>query len=281
MDQGTTPVNGPHQGAWVELESGESWFIHFQDRQAYGRIVHLQPMVWKDNWPVIGIDNDGDGRGEPVATYRKPVLSDTFPKLSMQVSDEFEQGEIGLQWQWHANSKPGWAFPVACKGILRLYCVPLPGDFTNMWDVPSLLMQKFPAPSFTATAKLTFNSRMEGEKCGLMIMGTDYAFISVRNSGKDLELSRAECFNADKGGREEESARVTIGKNTVYLRVKVNPEAQCNFFYSTDGENYLPAGNTFIAKPGKWIGAKVGIFAFRPNMTNDSGFADFDWFRVE
>ncbi len=281
MDQGTTPVNGPHQGAWVELESGESWFIHFQDRQAYGRIVHLQPMVWKDNWPVIGIDNDGDGRGEPVATYRKPVLSDTFPKLSMQVSDEFEQGEIGLQWQWHANSKPGWAFPVACKGILRLYCVPLPGDFTNMWDVPSLLMQKFPAPSFTATAKLTFNSRMEGEKCGLMIMGTDYAFISVRNSGKDLELSRTECFNADKGGREEESARVTIGKNTVYLRVKVNPEAQCNFFYSTDGENYLPAGNTFIAKPGKWIGAKVGIFAFRPNMTNDSGFADFDWFRVE
>ncbi len=281
MHQGTTSVNGPHQGAWIELSSGESWFVHFQDREAYGRIVHLQPVVWKDDWPVIGSDSDGDGIGEPVAVYRKPETGKTFLKVSPQVSDEFDDGVTGLQWQWHANNKPAWAFPFASEGFLRLYCVQLPLDHTNMWDVPNLLMQKFPAPGFTATAKLTFSSHQESERCGLIIMGTDYAFLSLQDAGENLELAQYVCFNADKGGREEKAAGIKTEKNTVYLRVKVREEAQCDFYYSTDGENYLPLGDTFTAKPGKWIGARMGIFAVREGITNDSGFADIDWFRVE
>src|SRR3954468_8182629 len=54
MDQGTSPINGPHQGAWVTTGSGEDWFLHFQDAEAYGRIVRLQPMRWKDDCTVIG-----------------------------------------------------------------------------------------------------------------------------------------------------------------------------------------------------------------------------------
>jgi beta-xylosidase len=68
MDQGQTRINGPHQGAWVELPSGESWFIHFQDRGPYGRIVHLQPMTWKDDWPIIGIDKTAT---EKVSQWRR------------------------------------------------------------------------------------------------------------------------------------------------------------------------------------------------------------------
>ena len=29
LEQGPTPVNGPHQGAWVVTAGGESWFLHF------------------------------------------------------------------------------------------------------------------------------------------------------------------------------------------------------------------------------------------------------------
>lgn len=39
---------GLHQGAWVD-----DWFIHFQDRGAYGRVVHLQPLKWVNDWPEI------------------------------------------------------------------------------------------------------------------------------------------------------------------------------------------------------------------------------------
>ncbi len=31
MRQGSTETNGPHQGAWVTTQSGEDWFLHFQD----------------------------------------------------------------------------------------------------------------------------------------------------------------------------------------------------------------------------------------------------------
>ncbi|MDD3491225.1 MAG: glycoside hydrolase 43 family protein, partial [Paludibacter sp.] len=72
MAQGTTDINGPHQGAWVDTPDGkEDWFIHFQDKYAYGRVVHLNPMRWVNDWPVIGVDKDGDACGEPVAEYTK------------------------------------------------------------------------------------------------------------------------------------------------------------------------------------------------------------------
>ena len=63
---------GPIRGPGLRLDNGESWFIHFQDKGVYGRVVHLQPMQWKNDWPVIGSDNDGDGKGEPVLINKKP-----------------------------------------------------------------------------------------------------------------------------------------------------------------------------------------------------------------
>ena len=56
MAQGKTTINGPHQGGWVDTNTGESWFVHFQDKGAYGRVIHLNPMMWVNDWPVIGVD---------------------------------------------------------------------------------------------------------------------------------------------------------------------------------------------------------------------------------
>ena len=65
-------INGPHQGAWVDTPDGEDWFLHFQDKGAYGRILHLQPMGWaEDGWPYIGDNSEGDGTGHPVKMYRR------------------------------------------------------------------------------------------------------------------------------------------------------------------------------------------------------------------
>jgi beta-xylosidase len=49
LAQGKTQINGPHQGGWVETLPGQPWFIHFQDKGAYGRVVHLQPVRWIDD----------------------------------------------------------------------------------------------------------------------------------------------------------------------------------------------------------------------------------------
>ena len=110
LAQGDSPVNGPHQGAWVDTPSGEDWFFHFQDVGAYGRLVHLQPMKWVNDWPVIGIDKDGDGCGEPVLTYQKPNIGKTYPICTPQESDEFDGYTLSPQWQWHANINEKWAY---------------------------------------------------------------------------------------------------------------------------------------------------------------------------
>ena len=68
LAQGKTDINGPHQGGWVHTKYGEDWFLHFQDKGAYGRVVHLTPVTWTKGWPVMGIDKDGDLCGDPVTT---------------------------------------------------------------------------------------------------------------------------------------------------------------------------------------------------------------------
>jgi beta-xylosidase/lysophospholipase L1-like esterase len=283
MSQGNTSVNGPHQGAWVDTPAGEDWFIHFQDRYAFGRVVHLQPLQWQDNWPVIGEDKDGDGCGEPVLTYRKPNVGKTYPIANPVESDEFSSAQLGLQWQWHANPADWWYFVNAEKGVLNLYSVPVPNAYKNYWELPNLLLQKFPANSFTATTKITFipSSRIIGEKTGLLVMGLDYALLSLENTDKGLILSQNECLNADKGNPEKINASVSIERNSLYLRVEVQPDASCSFSYSSDGKNYIPLGKSFRAKEGKWIGAKIGLFCSRPLSNNDGGRVEVDWFRFQ
>ena len=283
LAQGKSPINGPHQGAWVETPAGENWFFHFQDKGAYGRVVHLQPMIWKDNgFPVIGIDKDGDGVGEPVLEYKKPKISGSFPVQTPAESDEFSSGELGLQWQWQANPADWWSFSDAQKGALTLFSVPVPENYKNLWDVPNLLLQKFPSDKFTSTVKFSFlpDERFVGERAGLVIMGMDYALISIEKTKDGFVVSQNECIGADKGNPETTNQTISAKNTDIYFRVNVNPDAICQFFYSRDGKKFTKTGKPFKAREGKWIGAKVGIFCSRPMRNNDGGRMEMDWFRI-
>ena len=297
LAQGNTSVNGPHQGAWVDTPTGEDWFLHFQDVGAYGRLVHLQPMKWKNGWPVIGTDPDGDGCGEPVLSHRKPDVGRTYPVCTPQESDEFDGYTLSPQWQWHANINEKWAYYAGNHGFVRLYSYPVVPQYRNLWDVANLLLQKTPAPNFTATMKLTFSptKQYKGERTGLVVMGMDYAALVLENTASGLTLSQVVCHGADKGQPEQVNASVGLKESTVYLRVKFGCDGRkiaqsegghdllvtCDFSYSTDGRTFSPLGTTFQAREGKWIGTKVGTFCTRPAIkANDGGWADVDWFRI-
>ena len=283
MDQGSSPVNGPHQGAWVTTQTGEDWFLHFQDKEAYGRIVHLQPMKWLNDWPVIGIDKDGDGKGEPVLQYKKPNVGKTYPVQTPADTDEFNGMELGRQWQWMANPKATWSFLNPSKGFLRLYSDKLPDSARNLWEAPNVLLQKFPAEVFMVTTKINFvpNTRLENEKAGLAIMGLSYTNLAVKSKKDGIYLVYSICRNAAGGKMENETVITKLNNGEIYLRVKVIKGGKCTFRYSVDGKTFTNVGEEFIAEAGRWIGAKVGIFCTRETQINDSGWADFDWFRVE
>lgn len=279
MDQGTTSINGPHQGAWVTTQTGEDWFLHFQDKDAYGRVVHLQPMKWINDWPVIGIDKDGDGKGEPTLSYKKPNVGKQYPRSTVQDSDEFNATKFGLQWQWQANPKEGWAFPTP-NGSLRMFSVYQPDSIRSAWNYPNILGQKFPAEEFTATIKISFKPKFENERFGLIVFGTDYASLSVVKKKDQVYIVQSENINADKNKNEVEILSLPVSGNEFYLKVKVSKGGICDFSYQTEKD----AGHllkTFTVKPGRWVGAKIGMFCTRTNITNDAGFADIDWFRIE
>ncbi|HYP54645.1 MAG TPA: hypothetical protein VEQ42_13935 [Pyrinomonadaceae bacterium] len=238
-------------------------------------------MRWTNDWPVMGADADGDGTGEPVMTHRKPNVGRAWPVVTPPDSDEFDRNALGPQWQWHANPGTHWAFPAGSLGFLRMFNVPLPEGHRNLWDVPNLLLQKFPAEEFTATTKLTFTPRTDDEETGLVVMGLDYAYVSVKKRPEGLFVSQTIVKDAEGGARGNESAAVMLKGDTFYLRVKVSKDAVCRFSYSADGRTYTPAGQPFTARKGKWIGAKLGLFAVRTGRTRETGYADFDWFRVE
>ncbi|MCB0570498.1 MAG: glycoside hydrolase 43 family protein [Phaeodactylibacter sp.] len=279
LHQGKAETNGPHQGAWVELENGESWFIHFQEKQPYGRIIHLQPAEWKDDWIVIGRDDDGDGTGEPVESWKMPTIGKTYPAKVPQTTDEFNEITLGKQWQWHANPKAEWAF-TNTMGILRMNAVVQPEGYKNFWDMPNLLLQKLPAPEFTATARLDFHHHFDGEQTGITVMGIDYAYLALEQTGDKLYLVRRSCRDAEHGKPEQEEAKMPVENGAAYLRVKVRSGGLCQFSYSADGKRFTDIGKPFQAREGKWIGAKVGIFCTRSEKKNDGGYADYDWFRI-
>lgn len=282
MAQGSTEINGPHQGAWIDTPSGEEdWFIHFQDKEAYGRIVHLQPMKWVSDWPVIGSDEDGDGTGEPVRSFRKPRITADIAPISPPESDEFDGDALGLQWQWHANPDLYYGFPTGNLGFLRLNCIPRAENEEGLWNRPNLLLQKFPAEQFTATTSLTFNSYKGTEESGFVIMGEDYQYISLQCIDGRYHVRVVRCKDARTGGIETELFSEPVETNTVLFRIQVEKGATCSFGYSVDGKKFRKAGDTFRARPGRWIGAKIGYFAVREGITNDSGTVDIDWFRIE
>lgn len=291
LAQGKTKINGPHQGAWVHTKFGEDWFLHFQDKEAYGRVVHLQPVTWKDNWPVTGIDKDGDYCGEPVTTYRKPKTSGKVQVVNPAESDEFSDTRLGLQWQWHANYNETFGMPTAF-GSYRVYTHKVSEKFQNLWEVPNLLLQKTPADKFTATTKIRFTSKDQNQTGGLLMMGLDYSGLVVKRVGNDFQLLQISCKSADKGKPQTEQLIATLKPTAVdqidyqpgthidiYMRMSVN-DGKMHFSYSLDGKKYTKCGTEFTMREGKWIGAKIGFVAYEPGQKTNRGWIDADWFRV-
>mgnify|MGYP002624740035 CR=1 FL=1 len=293
MEQGRSGINGPHQGAWVHTPYDEDWFLHFHDKDAYGRVVYLQPVDWSTGWPMMGkaaSGTDGKTLWEPVMRYQKPRSAATTV-CNPQESDEFDSPQLGLQWQWHANYNQLWGMPTT-DGTLRLYTADVPADYRSLWQVPNLLLQKTPADTFTATTKLRFASKEDDQLGGLVMMGRSYASLVVRRMGDTFLLQRLDCDGADEGGQETATTLATLQPTQrdtipyspaiyldIYLRLKVD-NGQCRFYYSQDGRRYHEAGPSFTMRPGKWIGAKMGYVALCRNRQSNRGWIDADWFRV-
>jgi beta-xylosidase len=281
LEQGSTNINGPHQGGLVQLENGESWFIHSQDKKSFGRVVHINPVEWIDDWPMIGVDYDGNGIGEPVSKFQIPSIKTTANIKQIQTSDEFESPILGLQWQWEALPDTNWFSLHDNPGSLRLFCIQKKEEYKSLRDLPNIIGQKFIGPKFSATIEMSVNFNNADCESGMVVLGIDYSVLKLKQINKKKFLIYS-IFRSDKEeGIEAEIYKVEYKSDKIFLSVDVDENAECSFSYSSDGNNFLKIENKFKAMPGRWVGAKICLFSNAGEINTQSPYSEFNFVRLE
>ena len=254
LEKGSTKVNGPHQGALVDAPDGSWWFYHFQETPVLGRVVHLQPVRWQDDWPLMGIDYDGNGIGEPVHTWKKPIMQ-TSEGYQLQTDDDFSGPALGLQWQWNHNPEDSHWTLKERNGWLTLKAQPA----DSLKASRNMLTQKVIGYQSKSTTLLT----TQGDcYAGLFCSGKEFRGIGLCKEG---------VFMESHGKRQI----VAKGKyKQLWLRVSNDCTANRHqFSYSTDGQHFVSIADAFPMRSGYWKGIRVGLFCY-----GNSGKAQFDWF---
>jgi unsaturated rhamnogalacturonyl hydrolase len=189
-----------------------------------GAFVEGTPHDWFVHFQDLG------AYGRVVHRQRLRWVND-WPEVDV-LGDRSAAAALLNDWQWQGNPTREPLSP-------------------NLWNTTNLLLQKFPAAAFVATTTREASSR----RAGLVIFGMDYAALVVDRG----TLRRVTARDADKGGAETVLATVPV-RGRVQLRVTVSPHAVARFSYRVNDGEFIPLGPPFVARPGKWVGAKVGLF---------------------
>ncbi len=285
MHQGDSPINGPHQGGLVDLDNGESWFIHFQDLNAYGRVAHLQPAKWVDGWPLIGVDTNHDFVGEPVLEYKKPTVNCETEICTPDTSDDFSGKELGLQWQWQAHENK--SFYELGNNELKLFAMPVlaeDGKEGFVSDAANLLSQLIQAPNFEAVTKVKLNLPEDGDTAGLTITGGNYYCIRIENCNGKFVLKQTNFEHSYPEHEEKITGTKEIDNvSEIYFKAVMEYNAQTDFYYSLDGVKYEKLGERveYIVSRKSWVGGRIGLFCMNNKGKDSKGFASFEYIDIK
>lgn len=289
LSQGTSNVQGPHQGGYVETPSGQGWFIHFNSTGPYGRIVYLEPVKWNHGWPIIGELRPGATVGQPVQSYTAPDVGRTYPPVHPQTSDEFTSRTLGPQWEWNHNPANGHWSLTEHPGFLRLEALPA-ADLVSARDTLTQLLQ---ARDEQVTARMAVGGMLDHQTAGLAMFGVQPSWIGMvqRHGVRYLELSEAgqETLGPPLGRAEAGAsvgagagdASVASGPTFVTLRMQVD-QGRVQYSYSLDeGHTFHTLGGRADMRFSWWKAARPAIFTFNTEAhAARGGIADFDWVRV-
>jgi beta-xylosidase len=264
LAQGTTKINGPHQGGWVETPGGEGWFVHFQSRGAHGRIEHLEPVRWVSDWPVIGMASNDGPTGEPVASGIMPDHSGSASRQRPQTSDEFQSTSLGQQWEWNHNPDDVHWSLTARPGYIRL----TPTHAGGILDARNTLTQCMQDNSFEFTARLDLAEMKDGVHAGLAMFEKLAGGVEVVQSGGARKIFYFHVKDRIEGP--------VLTQPILQLRIRVEGE-EARYFYSTDdGLSFQQLGDAMPIQFSWWKGSRPSLFAYA-SQAGDSGAIDFDW----
>jgi beta-xylosidase len=265
LTQGSTHVNGPHQGAWVETPDGRSWFVHFQQRGAHGRIIWLEPMMWKDGWPLMGKLLPGSTVGEPVMTGPMPVEISN-DRERPQTSDEFNTPVLSQMWEWNHNPDDSRWSVTEHPGFLRLH----PGLAADLLHARNTLTECMQDESLEVTTRLDTSGMTDGDHAGLSVFERSLSQIGIMQQGgkRDLYFSSGTVQTAGPSLPE--------GRANIQLRARVDVDIATYSYSLDDGVTFVPLGSPVKLVFSWWKGARPSLFAYNTERVS-AGHADFDW----
>lgn len=253
LEQGSTPVNGPHQGAWVEAADGTDWFLHFQDRGVFGRVLHLQPMAWDDDgWPLMGEAVHG-GPAQPVLEHPTPTGSVQRDR-TRSASDDFSRG-LSPQWAWQANPAEDWARTSAGELVLR----GVADDIGNLRTLPHVLGQPLAGIASTTTTSVTLRGP-DASRAGVVVLGRGYLWAGLRIEGGAHRLVAATRAEGELHERVLFDEPAPDGA----LRLEIDVDSAARVTVRAEGLT-APIVDGWQAVVGHWIGAEIGLFAAAPH----------------
>jgi beta-xylosidase len=265
LAQGSTRINGPHQGAYVETPDGKGWFVHFQSRGAHGRIVHLEPVLWVDDWPVMGEPSPGSPIGQPVASGPLPLIVPGATDLHIATSDEFSEPGLSSLWEWNHNPDAAlWSLSER-PGYLRLHAPASP----DLLHARNTLTETMQDESLRFTSRLELGGLQTGDRAGVSLFDRHRTQIAVERQAAGLRL----LFSTD----DHDTLGPALNRSqAIQLRFELRGDSVCYSYSMDEGATFTPFGSCEQAQFSWWKGARPALFSFHRGE-GPPGFADFDW----
>jgi len=264
LSQGTTNINGPHQGGYVETPDGTGWFLHFQQDGAHGRIVHLEPVLWKDDWPVMGEAAEGAQTGQPVASGLVREHAPGAQHQRPQTSDEFDEPKLGMQWEWNHNPEDAHWSLTARPGFMRL----LPMQAEGLLTARNTLTQCMQDNSFEFTARVDLTGMRAGVHAGVAMFEKTASGLEVVQQGNELRLNFFHQLETLPGP--------VVAQGAIELRVRIEGDVAHYAYSVDDGKTFVALGGATPIRFSWWKGSRPALFAYS-TVETDAGVVDFDW----
>ena len=303
LKEGESGINGPHQGAFVETPFGENWFIHFQDRGIFGRIVHLEPVLWKNDWPLMGTSvKTGLMPGEPVLKFRSPKSS-----ILKNLKNPFKKPvcafeNCGLEWQWSGNHSEKFAkaeksfnpdaenfrLAVLHRGSKNQ------NGFPVLWNSSNVLTQKIQYENFYLKAVLDVSSLPNGSRAGMIFLAEEYASVAIEKTVAGFDFVYLKSKNEDL--TDDTRSEIEVYREHLKLKnenqpVKIRMDFISFSTYSGAVQFTVKTGmglknsfkwksDFFTTESAHWVGGRFGIYAIGNANADENGSALFKSIKV-
>ncbi|MCR5787348.1 MAG: glycoside hydrolase 43 family protein [Acholeplasmatales bacterium] len=267
--QGDSLVNGPHQGALIDLDdSNENFaFIHFQDKRAYGRIVHLQPAKFVHDWPLCGKINDELLCGTPVDEEKYPV--DIISDYSVKVSDDFKGDKLSNMWMHPSNISDFYEIDYK----LRFLCKKsLYNDQINL--IENSLYTYTPALEFDVETLIDLTNLKNGNHIGFAVMGQIYKALDFYKENDKYYVSVVSGKFKEIDKRIE---TLELNKPLIKLNLEFRNKNIYDLIYNVLINDYKII-NEETAYAGRWIGTRLGYYAY---SDFEEGSADILYYKTD